>query len=109
MATYKQPCLHCRTFIERDSRFCPACGSGSPFGYICPTCRSPIGKEQKVCSSCGRQLRVICPYCGKETFVGEECEHCKGSLMKICPNPRCGERQFFQNVKCTACGKRLDR
>jgi hypothetical protein len=24
-----------------------------------------------------------------------------------CANSRCGEMQFFQNVKCTACGKKI--
>ncbi len=50
MATYKQPCLHCGEFIERDSRLCPKCHSRSPFGYHCPTCLKPIEKGQAVCS-----------------------------------------------------------
>ena len=107
MATYKKPCMHCKTLIAGDSRFCPTCGSRSPFGYVCPTCRTPISKEQVACPGCGRHLRVICPYCGKPTFVADKCEHCLGTLMVKCQNPRCGEMQFFENHKCTACGKRL--
>ena len=46
MAGYKKPCVRCGSFIEADSRFCPACGSGSPFGYLCPTCLRPAEKSQ---------------------------------------------------------------
>lgn len=107
MATYKQQCIHCGAFIERDSRFCPTCGSRSPFGYTCPTCRSPIQKEHRICSGCGRPLRIPCPHCGGMTFVGARCDHCGNSLLVQCSNPRCGELQFFQNPKCTACGKKI--
>lgn len=107
MATYKQPCIHCKTLIERDSRFCPTCGSRSPFGYICPTCRSPISKDQVLCSGCGRELYIVCPLCGGHTFVDERCQSCGRSLMVKCSNPRCGEMQFFENTKCTACGKKI--
>jgi len=62
-----------------------------------------------VCPGCGRPLRVICPYCGKVTFVGDRCEHCAGTLLIKCPNRRCGDMQFFENEKCTACGKRLKK
>ena len=108
MASYKQPCIHCGTFIESDSRFCPACQSGSPFGYLCPTCLRPIQKGQSVCSSCGRPLAVPCPNCGEQTFVQDRCEQCGGTLMIRCPNPRCGAPQFFENTKCTACGKKIE-
>jgi acetyl-CoA carboxylase beta subunit len=107
MATYKQPCIHCGTFIERSSNFCPKCGSNSPFGYSCPSCGQSIEKEQKRCSSCGRDLYVTCPHCGELTFVQEKCEVCGKSLMKICGNRRCRAEQFFDLVKCTACGKSL--
>ncbi len=105
MASYKQPCIHCGTLIERDSHFCPTCGSHSPFGYLCPTCLKPIQKNQKVCSGCGRPLYVACPACGKLTFVQETCEQCGKSLMIHCQNRRCQALQFFENRKCTACGK----
>ena len=109
MATYKQPCLHCGTFIERDSRLCPNCGSRSPFGYQCPSCLHAIEKEQRVCAGCGRSLRVLCPVCGQETFVDAHCELCGADLMIPCTNPRCGELQFFENTKCTACGKKIKK
>lgn len=106
MAVYKQPCIHCGSYIERDSRFCPSCRSGSPFGYLCPGCLRPIEKGQSVCSGCGRALSVFCPACGKPTFVQGNCEACGATLMVRCQNPRCGELQFFENTKCTACGKK---
>lgn len=107
MASYKQPCLHCGAYIERDSRFCPACQSGSPFGYLCPACSRPIEKEQPRCSGCGRALTITCPACKKQTFVQEKCEQCGAALMVSCQNPRCGAQQFFENEKCTACGKKI--
>ncbi|MDU9375917.1 hypothetical protein McpSp1_04960 [Methanocorpusculaceae archaeon Sp1] len=107
MASYKQPCIHCGTLVDRDVRFCPSCGSQSPFGYQCPSCLLPITKGQARCSGCGRPLYVICPHCGEQTFVQDTCEHCGGSMMVPCENKRCGVLQFFENTKCTACGKKI--
>lgn len=109
MAFYKQYCIHCDSLINRDARFCPNCGSPSPFGYRCPTCLHPIQRGHKVCSGCGRPLTISCPHCGQETFVADTCEKCHGSLLIKCENVRCGEMQFFENAKCTACGKKLKR
>jgi predicted amidophosphoribosyltransferase len=107
MAFYKQPCIHCGAYIDRDARFCSACGSHSPFGYLCPTCLRPVEKSQRLCAGCGRPLYVACPVCGGQTFVQEKCEQCGGSLMVKCQNSRCGAWQFFENTKCTACGAKI--
>lgn len=107
MAFYKQPCMHCGTFIDADARFCINCQSMSPFGYLCPACNRPIEKEQALCSGCGRPLYTICPTCGGRTFVQERCEQCGAGLMVRCENKRCGVLQFFENTKCSACGKKI--
>ena len=107
MAFYKQPCIHCGTFIEADSKVCISCSSMSPFGYSCPTCGRQIQKGQNLCSGCGRSLYIHCPSCDNQTFVQDKCEFCNTSLMIRCENIRCGTLQFFQNTKCTACGKKL--
>ncbi len=107
MASYKQPCLHCGTFIEGDARVCSHCGSLSPFGYLCPTCHHSIEKGTVLCPGCGRPLYVSCPVCGQQTFVQERCERCSAALMVRCENERCGALQFFQNKKCTVCGKKI--
>ena len=107
MAFYKQPCIHCGMLLDRDARFCPKCASGSPFGYACPSCLRPIQRGEAICQGCGRPLYVPCPACGQVTFVQERCERCGSGLMVTCPNKRCGQLQFFQNTKCTACGKKL--
>ena len=105
MASYKQPCLQCGTYIDRDVQICPFCQSNSPFGFRCPTCRVTITKNQWICANCGRSLYVSCPHCGKQTFVQDRCDVCKGSLLKQCQNRRCRASQFFENIRCTACGK----
>lgn len=107
MATYKQLCVQCGEFIDRDARLCPKCGSRSPFGYLCPSCNRPIQKSSPVCAGCGRPLYVACPSCGQQTFVAETCEQCGAGLMIYCENKRCGALQFFQNTKCTVCGKKI--
>lgn len=109
MATYKQPCIHCGEFIERDSHLCYKCGSRSPFGYHCPTCFKEIEKGWAVCPGCARPLYVTCPACGQLTFVDERCEKCGIGLMVACPNSRCGDLQFFENTKCTSCGKKIKK
>ena len=107
MALYKQPCIHCGTFIEEDARICLSCGSMSPFGYLCPDCNRPIQKGQAMCSGCGRPLYTYCPTCGGTTFVQERCEACGAGLMVYCSNRRCEALQFFENTKCTVCGKKI--
>ena len=107
MATYKQPCIHCSEFIERDDRICKKCYSRSPFGYHCPTCLRSVEKNQSLCSGCGRSLFVTCLTCKQQTFADGRCGICGSGLMIYCENPRCGELQFFDNVKCTACGKKI--
>jgi len=109
MASYKQPCFQCGEFIDKDARICPKCQSRSPFGYHCPACIREIEKGQAVCAGCGRPLYVPCPTCGHQTFVGDQCEKCGASLMIRCANRRCGEPQFFENTKCTACGKKIKK
>lgn len=108
MATYKQPCINCGTMIDGDVHVCPACGNRSPFGYQCPTCLKPIKRGDMVCSGCGRPLVVACPTCHQPVFVGDSvCPTCRGSLLILCENKRCRQPQFFENTKCTACGKTI--
>lgn len=107
MALYQQPCMHCGAYIDTDARFCPGCGSMNPFGYLCPDCLRAVQKGQALCAGCGRQLYISCPLCGGRTFVQERCEICGGSLMVVCGNKRCGALQFFENKKCTVCGKKI--
>lgn len=109
MASYKQPCIHCGAYIDRDVRSCPKCGSTSPFGYHCPTCLKSIERGDVLCGGCGRKLSVACPKCGKPTFVEDHCEHCGAELTVKCSNPRCGAPQFFDNSVCTACGRKIKR
>ncbi|MCL2143530.1 MAG: zinc ribbon domain-containing protein [Methanomassiliicoccaceae archaeon] len=108
MATYKQPCIHCGELIDGDNRFCPKCANRSPFGYQCPFCLKPVQRGNVMCSSCGRSLMTTCPLCKGQTFTGaDKCDSCGISLMVLCTNKNCGQYQFFENTKCTACGKKI--
>jgi predicted nucleic acid-binding Zn ribbon protein len=100
--------VHCGELVSRDAHSCPKCASKSPFGYHCPACLKPIERDNKVCSSCGKELMTVCPYCKQATFAGtDKCDGCKKSLMIKCPNKKCNEWQFFENEKCTVCGKAI--
>jgi RNA polymerase subunit RPABC4/transcription elongation factor Spt4 len=106
MATYKTPCMQCSSLIDGSVHFCPYCGSRNPFGYHCPTCLKSIERGQLLCTSCGRKLVTPCPYCDTDTFIGSDrCDSCGQTLLIKCENKRCNEMQFFENTKCTACGK----
>lgn len=105
MATYRQPCKVCGALLERDAQFCPQCGSEAPFVDLCPACLHLVRREDLRCAGCGRPLYVVCPHCGGRTFAASRCDVCGKSLTKPCPNPRCGQQQFFENTVCTACGK----
>ena len=107
MGSYKQNCIQCGTLIDRDVRFCPTCGSFSPFNYHCPTCFREINKGQNACAGCGRPLYITCPICGNRTFVQEKCESCGAWLVIRCKAKNCGALQFFENEKCTSCGKKI--
>jgi RNA polymerase subunit RPABC4/transcription elongation factor Spt4 len=108
LAAYKQPCRHCGEFIARDARVCPECGKREPFGCHCPSCLKPVEKGQLLCPGCQRPLYTACPSCKQQIFVTDGlCEKCGANLMVRCSNSRCGELQFFENVKCTACGQKI--
>ncbi len=56
MPTYKHPCPHCGTFINRDVVACPKCGTRDPFAPgRCPACGAVIEDASW----------VACPRCGK--------------------------------------------
>ncbi len=57
MPTYKHPCPHCGTFIERDVVACPACGRADPFSPgRCPTCSASVEVGWVACPKCGTSL-----------------------------------------------------
>jgi hypothetical protein len=41
--------------------------------------------------------------------VGDKCDACGAALMITCPNKLCHAPQFFENTKCTACGKKIKK
>lgn len=107
MAGYQQPCRVCGAFVARDSRFCPSCSSSAPFVDLCPSCHHQVARGQRVCAGCGRGLAVTCPACQATSFVGERCDACGAAFVVRCPDRRCQALQFFENDRCTACGKKI--
>jgi hypothetical protein len=54
--TFKHPCPHCGTYIQRDAAACPKCGARDPFAPArCANCRTVIEDPSY----------VACPRCGK--------------------------------------------
>ena len=63
MPTFKHPCPHCGTFINRDVAACPACGRADPFAPArCPNCRTAIEDA----------TWVACPRCGQPVGAAAE-------------------------------------
>ncbi len=58
MASYKQTCIHCGMLVDRDVRVCSACGSRSPFGYLCPSCLRP--RRKGAAPLCGLRAPALC-------------------------------------------------
>ena len=58
MPTFKHPCPHCGTFINRDVVACPACGRQDPFTPgRCGNCRAPLEDASWVaCPKCGQPV-----------------------------------------------------
>lgn len=79
--TNKQPCPHCQTMIEGDSKFCPSCGKQVTVAKIpCPKCQTPNDPESKFCMDCGFKMTPgVCKACNKPLEAN----------AKFCPE--CGE------------------
>ena len=108
MPGYKTPCRYCNALTPPDATVCPSCGKVNPVGPIrCPSCRSPIDRGSKNCSHCGLSLEVVCPSCGKKTFLENYCSHCDNMLVVVCMNPKCKTEQRIGSEKCIKCGKPL--
>ncbi|MFO7811246.1 MAG: hypothetical protein R6V47_07760 [Candidatus Delongbacteria bacterium] len=108
MPGFKHPCRYCDKLVPPNSNVCPFCGKINPKGPTrCPVCRNPISSDYKVCAGCGLELKTVCPECGKETFLGDYCEHCDVRLLVVCTNKKCGHEQPPIGDKCLKCGKPL--
>ncbi len=107
MAGYNKQCIGCGELIGYDNRFCPICGRVSPFYDACPSCMAQIKREWQRCPSCGRSLYIACPFCAQKTYVSDKCDNCHAPLTVQCENKLCRSQQFFENQKCTECGKKI--
>ncbi len=49
-------CASCRSELQNDSRFCPACGT--VLGIVCTGCGAGNGASARFCGECGRKLEA---------------------------------------------------
>jgi Meckel syndrome type 1 protein len=72
MPTFKHPCPHCGTFIQRDVAACPACGRADPFAPArCPNCRATIDDPSWVaCPRCGQPVGAAAEAAAAERAAG---------------------------------------
>lgn len=109
MALFKKPCKHCGELVESDALVCPNCTRHNPLVDRCFNCNREITRNNKVCSGCGRPVYLACPVCKATTFMQDRCDVCGANLMIKCTNKRCGVDQFFNTIKCNACGKKIKK
>jgi RNA polymerase subunit RPABC4/transcription elongation factor Spt4 len=97
MPTFKHPCPHCATFIERDVATCPACGRADPFAPgRCPSCRAVLDDPTWVaCPKCGTSL-VAAP-----TSAADAEDQASGGATAASPP------ESAAAATCAACGSPL--
>lgn len=110
MVGYNVPCRYCETLVEPGASYCPACSKVNPAGPMrCPVCRNPSRRQWVRCSGCGTHLKIECPCCGQETFLGDYCDHCDERLLMICSDPKCRAEQPPVGDSCRECQKPLQQ
>lgn len=103
MPTFKHPCPHCGSYINRDVVACPACGRADPFAPArCPTCKAPIDDLAWVaCPKCGTSLLGASdPATSTSTPVG-------GSVEPMATPQDAAEPSTPASTTCAGCGSPL--
>jgi hypothetical protein len=77
MPTFKHPCPHCGTYIDRVVAVCPSCGTSDPFNPAKAPAAAPKAAPAtapaappKKCTGCGAPLADgarFCAVCGTLT------------------------------------------
>jgi membrane protease subunit (stomatin/prohibitin family) len=82
--------------------------------FKCPDCHNPVEKDSRFCSACGHQLLVFrrCIGCGKNlTPSARFCTKC-GQSVEQKPEerkcPHCGTQNLPESVFCNQCGEKLE-
>jgi len=71
----------------------------------CHACGQPVRLTDTICPHCGVRLTIICPGCGRETFIQSNCRRCGKSLFVVCPSAACGRIQLISpDGACRTCG-----
>lgn len=101
MPTFKHPCPHCGTFIDRDVVACPACGRRDPFTPgRCANCRAPLEDASW----------VACPKCGQPVgaaAVAATQAKAAGTGQGATPAPAQPVPPASSSGTCSACGSPL--
>ncbi|MCL2045162.1 MAG: hypothetical protein FWG88_02090 [Oscillospiraceae bacterium] len=75
----------------------------------CHKCGQVLSLSDRVCTACGVMTHIVCPYCGKETFIQSNCRNCRNSLFVACQKKGCGAVQLVSHLGiCKACGATMD-
>lgn len=61
VAKVLRQCLHCNSYVNANSRFCPSCGNHLDSGtqvptLICANCQNQVSMDTRYCANCGYQL-----------------------------------------------------
>jgi len=82
---------------------------------VCPDCKNPINRDARFCPACGHQLLVFtqCSSCGKNLPPAARfCSHCGLEQVKGKPQARrcsqCGAENLADSVFCNRCGEKIE-
>lgn len=111
-------CPGCGAELNRDDRFCPACGRkvsqniSVDNSSICPRCGNAVSAGQRFCVKCGYSLFedleeniVKAAFESQQNIADNAAETAGSTAPAVCPS--CGEPVDEDMNFCIACGYRL--
>ena len=52
-------CIQCGHYIEKKSKFCPACGSSQKTHLSCAKCGENVPRDATFCNACGNTMEAV--------------------------------------------------
>lgn len=104
MPTFKHPCPHCGTFINRDVAACPACGRADPFAPArCANCRATISDPGWIaCPACGQPVGAAAAAAAEAAAAAAAPTVASASETRLCSG--CGAPLPSGASFCHECG-----